>query len=290
MLRKLFVFVICLMAAVATASAQTPPYNEIWYTTTDGKMISKSFDTDDLVSHNYNNGRGVLKFKNSVTSIERLAFEDCSGLTSITIPNSVTSIEFGAFAGCSSLTSITIPESVTEIKDGAFSGCGSLPVIDNIRYADTYLIEAVDKSLTSYSIKEGTRFIGSWAFARCSNLKSITTPNSVTSIGESAFRGCSSLTSITIPNSVTSIGWYAFYGCSSLTNITIPNSVTFIGYAAFRHCSSLTSITCLATTPPAIDDLSIAETTMIYVPKKAVKAYKKDPKWSIYKKQIKPIK
>ena len=29
---------------------------------------------------------------------------------------------------------------------------------------------------------------------------------------------------------------------------------------------------------------------MIYVPKKAIKAYKKDPKWSIYKKQIKPIK
>ena len=267
MLRKLFVFAVCLAAAITTASAQTPPYNEIWYTTTDGKMISKSFDTDDLVSHNYNNGRGVLKFRNSVTSIGK-----------------------GAFLGCSSLTSITIPESVTEIKDGAFSGCNSLPVIDNIRYADTYLIEAVDKSLTSYSIKEGTRFIGSWAFARCSNLKSITTPNSVTSIGESAFRGCSSLTSITIPNSVTSIGWYAFYGCSSLTNITIPNSVTFIGYAAFRDCSSLTSITCLATTPPAIDDLRIAGTTMIYVPKEAVKAYKKDPKWSIYKKQIKPIK
>jgi hypothetical protein len=42
--------------------------------------------------------------------------------------------------------------------------------------------------------------------------------------------------------------------------------------------------------PPAIDDLRIGETTMIYVPKKAVKAYKKNPDWSIYKKQIKPIK
>ena len=66
--------------------------------------------------------------------------------------------------------------------------------------------------------------------------------------------------------------------------------MTSIGKDAFYDCDNLTGITCLATTPPAIDDLSIAETTMIYVPKKAIKAYKKDPKWSIYKKQIKPIK
>ena len=36
----------------------------------------------------------------SVTSIEVQAFQDCSGLTSVTIPNSVTSIGIGAFSGC----------------------------------------------------------------------------------------------------------------------------------------------------------------------------------------------
>ncbi|MFL2480011.1 MAG: leucine-rich repeat domain-containing protein [Verrucomicrobiales bacterium] len=65
----------------------------------------------------------------------------------------------------------------------------------------------------------------SYAFARCSNLTSITIPDSVTSIGSSAFERCSNLTSITIPDGVTSIGGSAFSECSKL------NTVTFLGDA-----------------------------------------------------------
>lgn len=85
--------------------------------------------------------------------------------------------------------------------------------------------------------------IGEKAFMDCSDLTSVTIPNSVSSIGERAFSVCKSLTSITIPNSVTTIGSYAFYACTSLTSITIPNSVTTIGTDAFSHCNGLTSIT-----------------------------------------------
>jgi hypothetical protein len=85
--------------------------------------------------------------------------------------------------------------------------------------------------------------IGDNAFYGCTNLTSITIPNSVTSIGNNAFRGCTGLTSITIPNSVTSIGNNAFYNCIGLTSITIPNSVTSIGNNAFYNCIGLITIT-----------------------------------------------
>ena len=180
---------------------------------------------------------------NSVTSIGSYALSRCSGLTSVTIGNSVTSIGNSAFYKCSSLTSVTIPNSVTSIGDRAFDDCSSLPVINNLRYADTYLLEAVDRTRSTYTIKDGTRWIGAHAFEDCSSLTSVTIPNSVTSIGGDAFSGCSSLTSVTIPNSVTSIGYEAFYKCSSLTSVTIGNSVTSIGDRAFYFCSSLTSVT-----------------------------------------------
>ncbi|MBR2422427.1 MAG: leucine-rich repeat protein [Oscillospiraceae bacterium] len=64
----------------------------------------------------------------------------------------------------------------------------------------------------------------------------------VTVIGRSAFNSCTNLTSITIPDSVTSIGSYAFYQCSSLTSISIPQSVTTIGDGICSECTSLTGI------------------------------------------------
>ena len=45
----------------------------------------------------------------------------------------------------------------------------------------------------------------------------------VTRISPSAFEGCSNMTSLTIPNSITSIENYAFRGCSGLISITFPN-------------------------------------------------------------------
>ena len=205
----------------------------------------------------------------SVKNIGEYAFQDCSSLTSITIPNSVTRIEKSTFSGCSSLTSVTIPESVTSIGGKAFYGCESLATLaipnsvtiigenafdgtkwfnnqpNGLLYIGHILYKYKGKmpSNTRIDIKEGTTCISGYAFDGCSNLTSITIPNSVVNIGDNAFLDCKRLTSITIPNSVTSIGDRTFSGCSSLTSITIPNSVKSIGDKAFENCSILASVT-----------------------------------------------
>ena len=108
----------------------------------------------------------------TVTSIGDSAFENCTGLTGVTIPDSVTSIGDSAFDYCTGLTGVTIPDSVTSIGNGAFQGCTSLANV------------TIGNSVTS---------IGNNAFFECTSLKSITIPASVTSIG------------------VHAIGWHVFF-------------------------------------------------------------------------------
>lgn len=62
----------------------------------------------------------------NVKSIGERAFEECTGLTSITIPNSVTLMGGYVFWCCTNLTSVVIPSSVTGIGEEAFKGCTAL--------------------------------------------------------------------------------------------------------------------------------------------------------------------
>lgn len=61
-------------------------------------------------------------------------------------------------------------------------------------------------------------------------------------IGAGAFSDCSEMTSITLPNTIKAIGMNAFSNCKKLSSITFPNSVTDIADRAFDNCSGLTSV------------------------------------------------
>ncbi len=63
----------------------------------------------------------------------------------------------------------------------------------------------------------------------------------VTVIDMYTFQG-TKLKSVTIPDSVTTIGHWAFCMCSDLETVTIPDSVTSIGIRAFEFCSSLKTV------------------------------------------------
>ena len=109
--------------------------NGIYYrftTTNCVEVTHRNYESDELICSGEVHIPSIVYYNlkaYQVVSIGEAAFEDYSGLTSITIPESVTSIGSSAFSRCSSLTSITIPNSVTSIGSSAFSRCSSLTSI-----------------------------------------------------------------------------------------------------------------------------------------------------------------
>ena len=203
----------------------------------------QTYPVTSIGSSAFNNCMGLtaVTIPNSVTSIGDSAFSDCMGLTAVTIPNSVTSIGDNAFYDCTSLTAVTIPNSVTGIGSSAFYGCTGLTAVTigsgvtTINGYAFYGCSGIEK------VTFHCATIGSW-FSGKTSIKEIVIGDDVTSIGNGAFYGCTGLTAVTIGSGVTSIGNQAFNGCTGLTAVTIGSGVTTIGSSAFYGCTGLEKV------------------------------------------------
>ena len=233
----------------------------------------------------------------TVTSIGRSAFSDCTQLKSVTILGNVTSIGRSAFSGCTQLESVTISEGVASIGDNAFRSTrltsvtipGSVTSIGDSAFSNTRLTSVtIPRSVTSIesytfsgctqlesvtisegvTTSEGITSIESYAFSDCTQLKWVTISEGVTTIGNNAFSN-TGLTSVMIPGSVTTIGDNAFSD-TGLTSVTIPESVTSIGDDAFYGCSQLYEFICKPTNAPQCTGSPfslISQWCKLYVPK-----------------------
>lgn len=209
-----------------------------------------------------------IELPSTIVTIGEHAFDNCTGLKSLTVPNGITELDDYIFTGCSSLETIKLPQSITSIGTCCFQRCDALKRIE---------------------IPENVTELGSNAFEECKLLESITIPQGVTKIGERAFYDCEALAEIIIPDSVTFVGndafentnWiknrpdgpvYAgkvFYSAEFITQadadliikpgttqiselagrenrilqtLSIPGSVTVMGQAAFCGCNNLKKV------------------------------------------------
>ena len=201
------------------------------------------------------------------TCIAGSAFSSKTGLKSITIPSSVEGIGPYAFSNCTALETINIPDGLNNVGYRAFYNTAwfnnhpdGLIYVGNVVYR--YKGDMAEN--TALELRNGTTAIADTAFYNCTNLTSITIPNTVKEIGKQVFSGCSSLSDVTLPGislinektfenctslqtislpeGVNVIGGYAFSGCTSLTNIVWPSTIKEIKDYAFSHCSSLSSM------------------------------------------------
>ena len=133
---------------------------------------------------------------------------------------------------------ITIPE---KLGDYTVTGLGE----DSFSTGDfdSPLYDIHHTKIRSVTIPQSVTSIGKDAFAQCRALQSLTIKDATTSIGSWAFDECYKLTTLSLGKNITTIGDHAFYDCRILDNVTIPQSVTFIGNHAFGCCYGMHSFT-----------------------------------------------
>lgn len=228
--------------------ADGQPDNEIWYTSTDGKVVEPDLSVGKpaltLLSNTYENGKGVLVFEEDLVTIPFGLFSFCKTLESVVFPEGVIAVSNAVFEYCENLVSVRFPSTVTQLGGWLFHDCFNLESV-NIPEGVTKIEEATFAQcykLPSVSLPDGLTEIGHSAFCNCDSFDSIYIPGSVVSIEEGAFVECDALKTVTIPSGVTEIAPSLFANCNSLTEVVIPEGVTIIGDSAFHYCKSLKSI------------------------------------------------
>lgn len=252
-----------------------------------------------------------ITIPNSVTTISSQAFSDCTSLTSIDLPSGLTSLDIAAFSN-SGITSFNIPASVTTIGTNALASpaCTTITVDSNNQTFESpsgsnclfYKGSAtIIRGCKGSVIPSKAVGFGENAFAR-SGITSIgiegsganlEIPSRFTTIPQYCFSFNDSLTTVTLPEGITTIQNYAFYNCKALETVTIPSTVTTINGGMLTNFvgSSLKSFTCLATTPPTLNNNPFYGNNFftIYVPAASVNAYKTANWWKDYKNKIQAI-
>ena len=91
----------------------------------------------------------------------------------------------------------------------------------------------IPESVTYMGVEYCVTVIGSGAFDGCSELTTVTIPNSVTTIGYGAFKDCSCLSAINLAPSVVRIYHNAFSGTPWYDNL--PDGMVYVGKVAYKY-------------------------------------------------------
>lgn len=208
-----------------------------------------------------------VTFPRQLLSVGNYTYAQCPLLKTLTFPAMLESIGNYAFAECTGLTQLTFKDSGKSVKlgYGARSNSGTsyldnMPLFGNSSLTYLYIGRNINYTagekygyspFYNQSFLTDVRFSQSGTVSYCkdyllykvNNCKTLTLPESLTSIGNWTFRGMAALESIVIPNAVTEMGTYAFADDTSLKSAKLSTSCPWLKEGLFSECNTLQSIT-----------------------------------------------
>lgn len=210
-----------------------PPDNEIWYITNDNTIIdleasysmycSKPFDAN-VISHTYENGRGVIKCDGPIKIINGFVFgsDMFTNINSLFLPNSIHTIGGGAINGISA-SELRVPDSL-EFVD--YYGI-NIPTLERFRgknvsddgrciVVNGVIMAYAPKGIVNYTTPLGAKAINGYVFMRCNELENIIISDGIEELGVDLFSSCENLRTITLPKSLKTLWSYMVHHCPNI--------------------------------------------------------------------------
>ncbi len=208
----------------------------------------------------------TIDFSTGVTEIGKLAFERCLALQAVDIPSNVRSIGEKAFNACPILGTVTLHDGLESMGNRFLAGTvvtevylPSTLVSGSNAFAEMEMLESVafgaeltaipnelfrnNGSIRSLTIPNTVTTIGHSCMSQMGALESVVIGDSVTEMGNDVLFDCNRLSSVTFGTGLTSLPSSALQSCENLKTVVIPDNITVIGNAAFKDCSRLASVT-----------------------------------------------
>ena len=213
-----------------------------------------------------------VELPDGLESIGGGAFAGCKELAEIRLPDSVRRIGGSAFAGAARLKELVVPDAVEEVGEWCCDGCASLRWVDlpgRLRCPANAFPSACEwrrrdpaspageaawkakcRDILPYAFAESpapvdvvlpetVERIGTGAFQRCPNLRTIRLSQGLKLIERNAFAALPKLEEIVIPEGIAEIPQGCFWNCPSLLRVRLPSSLRTVNRYAFRDCTAL---------------------------------------------------